>query len=143
MSSFTFDTSGEVAIPAIIAMTGEPDTIALTWRWGDLSPFAQGYVEAALADALPLFNIATPPRFTTLAPEALAMILHDCEVYERHHPMKPFAEYRRARGSAFWTERNSGKRTSDWAPVHFYPVAACLGDDGKVCLAPTTQDGGA
>ena len=138
MSNFTFDTSGEVYIPDVIHELGSTRI-----RWEDLSPFAQGYVEALFAQ---LVAESAEARwelvgFSDLAPEALAMVLRDCEVYERHHPMKPFAEYRRARGSAFWTERNSGKRTSDWAPVHFYPVAACLGDDGKVCLAPTTNDG--
>lgn len=148
MVDFKLDTSGEVELTAGGALSAH-------YTWTDLSPFAQGYVEALFdgfyrqeqakaRDHFPRVSEAFARYgFSDLSPEALALILKDCEVYERHYPMKPFAEYRRARGAAFWAERNSGKRTSDWSPVHFYPQAVSLGDDGKIHLSPSHEHGAA
>ena len=55
MSIFTLDTSGEVTILRP-NFWGDGDRVV---RWSDLSPFAQGYVEALFA-SLPFFHMECP-----------------------------------------------------------------------------------
>lgn len=132
MQMFELDTSGEVAT----------DYNPLTkYRWADLSPFTQGYIEALfdaeakrlneerLAARMPLRRV----RFSDLAPETLARIIADCEAFAPgRHPWLTPTEY----GGAFYAARQVG--FSEWSvdPAdyghRFPPLAIQLGDDGKV-----------
>lgn len=129
MSTFTLDTSGVVHIRT------EPHG---DWRgigWSDLTPFAQGYVEAAKqsrrlivhrvgGDELDTFDWA----FSDLAPETLAAMLKDCEAHELAYPLQAADPRRHNRGFNFWRNRQAGMWTaSGWPPVALY-----LGDDGKI-----------
>jgi hypothetical protein len=94
-NSVTFDTSGSVMMP--LGIDQGPVSRAF-WRWPDLSPFCQGFVEAAfaslLADAAELFD-APPSRdgwaeatsrplgFSDLHPATLARFMEECEVVQR------------------------------------------------------------
>lgn len=49
MEAFTLDTSGEVMLSHA---PGVPAEVAGGYRWSDLSPFAQGYIEAAFASLM-------------------------------------------------------------------------------------------
>lgn len=139
MGDFTLDTSGEVTFPAIIAMTGEPDSIALSYRWRHLDAFTQGYVEA-LFETLDERNFierlgehGDPDYgFSDLSPEALAAILKDCA---RAKPMEGYRadEYAKM-GRQFWMNRQSGL-----LPERFQPLTVTLSDDGKVYLAEAAQ----
>jgi hypothetical protein len=86
-------------------------------RWKDLTPFAAGYVEAALREAhtkgLQNFFTGEPPPFRSLAPATLAAMLKDCEAW---HP-NALDNMSAAMGAELW--RHS-KRT------------LYLGDDAKV-----------
>lgn len=117
--TFQLDTRG--AVDGVLTSYGDP----LSIMWGELTPFAQGYVEALLADALLLFNVATPPKFTSLAPEALARIIADCE-----EGRKIFAKIgpstQSGKGRQFWSDRQ------DEMIRRFPPRTVQLGDDGKV-----------
>lgn len=94
----------------------------------DLSPFAQGYVGEMFAGVR--FD---PPSgllgFYDLSPEALALILRDCEAFEQCE----MAELRNAaEGGWFWRTRQSG--LSEELRDAFPPLTVFLNDDGKVCL---------
>jgi hypothetical protein len=116
---FSLDTSGEVAT----------DYNPLTrYRWSDLTPFAQGYVEALFADTdEPLRDAALAYKgggvkaaigfgFSDLAPEALARIIAECEAKAAALACPLTAED----GRVFWRKFMS-------------KVVTCtLGDDGKV-----------
>lgn len=118
MTTMTLDTSGAIRlVPAI----SDPD--GPIYRWSDLSPFAQGYVEALLRDiqwpdpAEGYGPSSAVVHFDWLAPEALALILKDCE-RGRQIGWPNTAE----RGAVYWRESVSRRRT------------VTLGDDGKVHL---------
>lgn len=136
METTTLDTSGAVLIDTGGRSTGGPPTYAGV-RWSDLSPFAQGYVEAMF------MNLSTEPAehffdddygvieampmrfgFSDLAPESLAMILRDCERFA-----ELFGEWpNHGHGKHFWIGRQRNKHP------HFPPLVPYLSDDGKVCL---------
>lgn len=135
MGGFKLDTSGEVGImPA-----GRWNERFM--RWSDLSPFAQGYIEAALtsygdvlemrprgAGESPMLRSMIiahrPARFSDLAPATLAAMLEDCERWKCQFPAVGAQED----GMAFWVLRNAQfvKRSA------FPPVALFLADDGKI-----------
>lgn len=127
---FTLDTSGQVAVGR------NPVWGVLTVSFRDLPPFAQGYVEALFADARPGYDDAGLGGhyvcgFSDLSPEALGMILQDCERIQGRaregltnglaRPTDP--------GGAFWRLRQRGIYGDD-----FPPLTPFLADDGKVHL---------
>lgn len=137
MCGFTLDTSGVVAdaSPSPPRVNGEP----CSYRWENLTPFQQGYVEAALSEyavrkAWRLRHGGPndiPPAvpFRHLAPETLALVLKDCE--RRDH--EDFVNINgstdvRAEGRWFWTARQRGSLET------FPPLTVTPGDDGKVYL---------
>lgn len=133
MSGFVMDTSGRVGADPNWDRFGGEQGLA----WSDLSPFAQGYVEAMLAEAgedLADERMAQNPRddarlsvgFSDLAPETLARIMEDCEAMKRAPGL---AEEPRG-GDFFWHWRQEGKLTINGFP----PLTPHLGDDGKVYL---------
>lgn len=130
------DTSGAVQLREIINYNGKRRSALV---WSDLTPFAQGYVEAIKASA-PTLKEHRPASggdgwvyfhwtFSDLAPETLAAILKDCEE-------APYAQLARVSeghvavelGRTLWRERQSDKYRA------FPPLTPYLGDDGKVCL---------
>ncbi len=138
--TFQLDTSGEVLLTIA---KGMPAEVAGGYRWPDLTPFVQGYVEALLGDVRYQRDSAgvrkgdhivkwdervnyTNSRllaFRDLAPATLAAILEDCKDLVR------FGVYRMDEGAEFWEERQTGA-------FRFYPpLTPTLSDDGKVVFA--------
>ncbi len=135
-----FDTSGVVDCPVGKLISFRP--------WSDLSPFAQGYVEALfksfhaevenIRSVLSRANVIGTNEhlvrlqawgalgFSDLSPEALGMILADCEALQRN--AWPKADLRRL-GQDCWRSRQEG-RSAD-----FPPLTVSLNDDGKIVLA--------
>lgn len=130
--TFTLDTSGEVRFPADYAMTGDPDVAFIDYRWSDLSPFAQGYVEALFADGVALDDGAqlarVPLGFSDLAGETLARILEDCEAALGDK----LCDYTDAavHGAMFWRDRQAGQ-LNGIDPL-FPPLLVHLADDGLI-----------
>lgn len=94
----------------------------------ELTPFTQGYVEALLADALPLFNVATPPKCTSLSPGAWSQVEADCSAWLEGLPSR----YKtRQQGMAFWNKRQARHFKQDVFPV----LTVRLGDDNKLEFA--------
>ena len=122
--TFQLDTSGAVALTRNYG----PSRTLIEHCWSDLSPFAQGYVEALICDlGLQYFGDGesddTPAlaAFADLAPETLARIIADCAA-SRHATDSE-------RGAAFWRMRQRGEIEN------FPPSTVQLGDDGKVRFA--------
>lgn len=135
---FTLDSAGTVAIEATFEdfASGLGDEVAFT----DLTPFAQGYIEALLSEPETArawwlrhsgpFGIPAAAPFRDLAPETLARIIADCEGVDTvrmrsRMGFKPGAEG----GRAFLQTRQAGK----WAA--FPPLTVKLGNDGKLRFA--------
>ncbi len=153
-----FDTSGAVWVdPA--------ECPGIGWLWSDLSPFAQGYVEALfasawadedelIADLIGAFDGPAGmfdergergPQFTDLSPEALAMILADCASMEAIATGFGVKKIDAAKGRNFWNGRQAfgGYRLTSVTSVAFPPLRVFLNDTGKVCLsAPETPTPG-
>lgn len=68
--------------------------------------------------------------FSDLSPEALAMILGDCERFAELFGERPEV----AHGKHFWIGRQKDKHPD------FPPLTPYLSDDGKVCLKPSGSD---
>lgn len=131
--AFQLDASGPVALP-------RPHSEGSTQTyWSDLSPFAQGYVEALLESFRPDpykgWAPTFPKRFgfSDLAPETLARIIADCEAFlafgrklnqKEASPVPTFNW-----GATFWDYRQRDR----WR--EFPPLTVQLGDDGKVRFA--------
>lgn len=132
MSEFSFDTSGFVTLRREDASwKGRPRPDIY---WEDLTPFAQGYVEALFAGSPALHGDGSDTRdagFRDLSPEALAMILGDCE--QRLSVGGDWPNTTTA-GEMFWLSRQRGRQ------VAFPPLTPYLSDDGKVCLKPSGSD---
>lgn len=138
--TFTLDTSGVVYVLVPGCVTERPRV------WSDLSPFAQGYVEAALTEFVELSRLAPGKHtfwvgFRHLAPETLAVILRDCEAFNTRIGD---ASHNRGIGAKFWESRRAGF-TSFWS-LHqaefraaFPPLQPYLSDEGRVCLRPSAQ----
>lgn len=146
--TFQLDTSGAVHFAARYA---KAHGLLTFYRWEDLSPFAQGYIEALFAssyDVLPGFMATVdqpeanslrtrPVGFSDLAPETLARIIADCEaMVEAGGLPYHFA------GTGFWSGRQAGNWTKAQpaekylkAVPAFPPLTVQLGDDGKVRFA--------
>lgn len=131
--TFQLDTSGKVSMVDLepkMAWGDRDDQIS----WSGLSPFTQGYIEALLSDALPLFNIATPSAFSDLAPETLARIIADCEAFTVANMADGFADEQAGRD--FWSARADGWHdTLGMIDGDCPPLTVQLGDDGKVRFA--------
>ena len=94
--------------------------------WSDLSPFAQGYVEALMTDPTIGHRIYGLGRaFRYLAPEPLARIIADCEAGNGEGGTHPSA----AEGRAFYDARQAAELN------RFPPLTVQLCDDGKVRFA--------
>lgn len=128
-------TSGRVA--------GDIDGLAVWYEFEDLSPFAQGYVEALFASHRQDLGTATyyandqrewrDAAFSDLAPEALAMILADCDRWIQLYPATGRGT---ANGARFWELRNLQLITrTDFPPLRVY-----LNDDGKVSLSQASGE---
>ena len=138
MADFTFDTSGEVGLSLA---AGVPFEVAGGHSWYDLSPFAQGYVEGAKRSFLIVpdkdgddLSPTSDWGFYDLHPEALDMILRDCEVLARRVGYMTKADA--GLGALVWAQRQGGE-ISDFPPLRVY-----LDDAGKVRLAALpTKDG--
>lgn len=124
MSAFTLDTSGGVRIPH-----GD-GSILVTWGMPHLSPFAQGYVEAALTERARTAIAASlrNPRFDMLAPATLAAMLKDCEAFQA---LGHWVVFNVNTGKDFWLDRQS-KQLTRAAGRAFPPLALYLGDDGLI-----------
>lgn len=141
-----FDTSGGVG-----PMPGWYKPVPTSNRfifWEDLSPFAQGYVEALWrafcddendrrSEMRGHVNRSIPAEkdygFSDLAPEALDMILRDCEALAAA-VSSPSYNNRNSRimGEGCWEARQ--KREPAYAARGFPPLRISLNEDGKVAL---------
>ena len=132
MTAFSLDTSGVVKMGD--AWSDKPWDL----EWSDLSPFQQGYVEALFAGLRSAnFWPACPHarrimRFDRLAPEALALILKDCD---RHciRSLRRIPQVDARDGANFWKWRQEGL----YRDAGYVPVTPYLSDEGKVCLRET------
>lgn len=134
----TFDTSGVVYIGTDPAQPG--GHVA----WSDLTPFAQGFVEGLFASlkqtgfgpVLP-FGAGTDllVAFSDLSPDALALILRDCEALTQSETFT-FANTTEA-GSYCWQMRQIGWPAVVGGPVlrgRFPPLRPVLNDSGQIDL---------
>lgn len=133
-----FDTSGEVFDVNPLA-----DGSHAFWTWEHLTPFQRGYVEALLHHAHDYLGLRAgryaPLGFSDLSPEALAMILADCEAFSRAIGKDPshnaglgrrFYENRQSRFSSLWSLHQAEFNAA------FPPLRVFLSDDGKIHLQP-------
>jgi hypothetical protein len=147
-SSFKLDTFGAVSsVPGVSAIDAPSYT---TWR--NLTPFAQGYVEAMLTpnpyDVRSMGWRADCPRcvaskftcddhhrvklgFSDLAPATLSRIIGDCERYRALNKRTPDWT---CDGRYFWE-----RRQSDGCDTGFPPLTVSLGEDGLIYLAEAGQ----
>lgn len=136
MSDFQLDTSGAVEAPS----QAFPGTLAW-YRWPDLSPFVQGYVEALfntgpVSDRERLSFVEHGYKFSDLSPEALAMILR--EDGQIRHALPTLPDKHDA-GAHCWSERQAGLLRNLGLP----PLTPVLSEDGKVNLVVQAQVGDA
>lgn len=152
MGAFTLDTGGEVTTQ------DRPEAYGGVYCWSDLSPFAQGYVEALFASferwpsttfgdakypALPNVSghgVTIGLGFSDLSPEALALIIRDCERALRTSLWGNSVRD----GRLFWSERTEELFSGFWGGQQtllcetlFPPLRPFLNEDGKVCLEPS------
>lgn len=139
MSGFQLDTSGEVMVTAPNGTRFSPSGSALMMAtWPDLSPFEQGYVEAAFQELVHRLTeglIHHPDEkvavgFSALAPETLEAIGKDCAKFLKG------CEGTRVWGFAsdgrlFWEGRQRGHM-----PANYPPLTPTLNDAGKVVFSP-------
>ena len=137
MSAFTLDTSG--AVHGVVASDG--DLCAVLWP--DLTPFAQGYVEAMFTSLPGRWNDGQPTirvglqlvqrvGFSDLAPETLAAIRKDCADWQL--AVRGLIANTEGWGRSFYDQRQTGWKmwpTRDFGD-RFPPLTVSLGDDGKV-----------
>lgn len=151
MTEFSFDTSG------VVEPSGRE---VVAYRWSDLSPFVQGYVEALFAsiryerasaginkgdhvlkwDERVNYSNSRYLAFRDLDPSALALILRDCErwlhawqhIYPEVMAQKggDIKTLQRRQGAAFWKWRQHNSELDRVWP----PLQPYLSDEGKVCL---------
>ena len=143
--NLTLDTSGEVG-PLPAGAWNER-----FMRWDDLSSFAQGYIAAMFEAAWESAGFRsqwllrdvigdvreeewrnTRPGFSDLSPDALALILADCEAFDdltSGSPRKMDWGLTSEMGSQF----RAARQRRDYRAVP--PLTVSLGDEGKVHLA--------
>jgi hypothetical protein len=113
--TFQFDTAGRVLVQ------GQAKFPILT-EWSDLSPFEQGYINAAMESfCAELAKDYKTVCFGCLASETLARIMDDCERYAYEHP-----RHASEHGGMFWMRR----QRDEWPT--FPPLTVYLGNDGKI-----------
>jgi len=144
--TFALDTSGAVAGPVTYPMGAAMRGMI---RWPDLSPFAQGYVEAMFASLPDEEFWQGGFGFSDLAPETLAAILRDCEVFVSFLTGEYDDATMRMMGREFWRARNGAADAFMAWPLNrpaliersraFPPLTPSLGDDGRVYLKEKTQ----
>lgn len=132
--TFQLDTSGVVG-----PMPGWAKPVPTSNRniyWSDLSPFTQGYIEALLVSFGHYCvenNGDLFVSFSDLAPETLARIIADCEVWfgewVQHPNNAAVRKDDQTEGGRFWAYRQASEMTQ------FPPLTVHLGDDGKVRFA--------
>lgn len=125
--AFQFDTSG------CVYPTGRTDG---PFYFGELTPFAQGYIEGLFAsgpvsDRERLSFVEHGYGFKHLHPEALALVISDCDALTEDYPGIRVA---REAGRDFWLARNHPEGLPRWEPLHPF-----LSDDGRVCLRPASE----
>jgi len=105
-----------------------------SYEWDDLSPFAQGYVEALHQGSAwldwerhPGHNEPQPWGFSDLALETLARIMEDC-AEAIANPINGYRGAAKIDGTWFYAMRAKGNYPE------FPPLTPYLGDDGKVYL---------
>lgn len=126
MSGFKLDTSGAVIV--------ERGSVLTKYRWSDLSPFAQGYIEAAFEEWFWEQGVDGQPflGFSDLAPATLAAMLEDCASRRLQWSGYGGAVCRRRgqtdaeAGTEFWRHRYGG------AYKRFAPLTLYLADDVKI-----------
>lgn len=134
MTTFTLDTSGAVEVAGRVLEGGLARHRA--YRWPDLDPFTQGYVEALFSSLGPPFHKGAGThtgerrcRFSDLSPSALAAILADCA--ER---LRTLGINTQEEGALFWRLRQDGRAWRSHSG-RFEPLTVSLTDDGKVHLS--------
>lgn len=100
--------------------------------WSDLSPFAQGYIEAAFESLAEQSRTGVGSfaryAFSDLAPEALALILADCGAIRRTRGTGTDMVVRDL-GASTWRARQRGISTA------FPPLTVTFDNDAKVRLS--------
>jgi len=127
---FQLDTSGYVEPPY------SGPTCAPAIYWSDLTPFAQGYVEALFSSAEHPGYLDVEPGscdaghmqvgFRHLDPETLARVIADCEAATVNGGGSQNSST--IGGALFWSRRQGGADRKDGFP----PLTVQLGSDGKV-----------
>lgn len=141
-NSVTFDTSGEVFIPDRRFPVG-----ATRIRFSDLSPFCQGFVEAAFASLLDGFSNhereTSLAGFSDLHPSTLARFMEECE---RALGMDLWGNSV-VDGRLFWSERQEELFSGFWggqqtllAETLFPKLRLHLSPDGKVMAEEVSKE---
>jgi hypothetical protein len=150
-NSVTFDTSGAVEM-----RPGEPPRMTSSAIvWPDLSPFCQGFIEAAFASLReqllreasfknPSLNVDAACRFDRLHPSTLARFMEDCAEHDAIYAPPPFPSTASG-GRAFWLSRQNGfsRFTGSYArPLkrRFPPLRLYLSPDGKVMAEEVSKE---
>lgn len=119
----TLDTSGSVRLPM------SPRSVIRNHLWSDLTPFAQGYVEAALTGPIEYpdpnegWGPSCSPKFGWLAPATLAAMMADCETLAARVRAIDFP----ATGKFLWEIRQAGQLAPEFPPITLY-----LSEDGLI-----------
>jgi hypothetical protein len=126
VSAFTLDASGEINVSVDDATHLDH---AGSYVWSDLTPFAQGYVEAMFIWGRENIDLEASRwrdniGFSDLAPETLARIIADTDMTRGQYP-----ERLSWQGAQWFMHRQANG--CGWAP----PLTVTLGDDGKVRLS--------
>jgi hypothetical protein len=138
-NSVTFDTSGRVAGTLF-------DGLTVWFEFDDLSPFCQGFVEAAFASLLDGFSNhereTSLAGFSDLHPATLARVMEDCE---KAGGVRRFigngerdAATMREIGAQFWYERQRGWLR--WDVPGFPKLRLYLSPDGKVMAEEVSKE---
>jgi len=130
MTAFKLDTSGSVRRPqANVDSAGRAN-----WLWSDLTPFAQGYVEALFAhSAAPAPLAALGLGFSDVAPATLSRIIDDCERF-RGIDRGVYSSDWLLSGGALWAMRQSKTGLPDFPALTLY-----LAEDGLIYLREAGQ----
>lgn len=130
--TFQLDTSGRVECPTSFQPIG--------WAiWSDLTPFAQGYVEAMFSDfgrvAMIRNYTATIAGFRHLAPATVERIIADCVGALTLPYLNLGNAYNdnAAGGACYWSDRQAGLIKGR------RPQAVFLSDDGLIMLREVGQ----
>jgi hypothetical protein len=125
--TFQLDTTG--AVLPVARYDSKWNAEPCGYRWSDLSPFTQGYIEALFADGVDEvepgrhFMLDRPIAFRDLAPETLARIIADCGLACREGDAH-------MEGVDYWNRRQAGDYLTTRPPQTLQ-----LCDDGKVRFA--------